>query len=335
MPGETYEELLRGGGASGAAPATEAGGETYDQLLGKHPNTIPTKSDWTLPVLAAGAVGAGAYALTRNPEAAKRIGQSALDLRQVSMLSGLAPLKSFLGNIGAAAYGSIERESIAPLKAFFSGETVNDFKQAWKSGAQYFGDTKPSVFQKLNVPGRFMGAMDTASKNALVRSGFTPEESAIEMLQRPLPPELAKAVQHPVGRYVMPFRQIPINQPFEGIRTWRPENLASTGQKVANAASVGQGFVTGYNTQDPTLLAGSVAAGGKRGINVGAGEALGILAKTGSSGQARQGLTGMSPLSEYGLSESVLQPVTDPLKPITQPAAVTAYHKLRTLLGLD
>lgn len=327
------------GGATTEPDATPSSAPSsgFKRSWGSEPTPAPAaeaaNTDWTLPALAAGAVGAGAYALTRNPKAAKYLGNAALDLRQVSMLSGLAPLKSLLGNIGAAAYGSIERGSTAPIRELLSGETLKDFGDAWKTGGQFLHNPGATGVEKINVFGRFMGAADDAAKKALGRAGYTPEEASIEMLQRPLPQSVAKAVQHPVGRYVLPFRQIPFNQPYEGIASWHPDNLVSTGQKVAQGVSVGQGVATGLSTDDPTLTGMSIATGGKRGLNVAAGTALGRLMKGNTARSAQEAVQGMSPLSEYGLGQAVTQPIVDPLRPLTQPAALTAYEKLMALFG--
>lgn len=275
---------------------------------------------------------AAALALTHNSGAAKRIGSELMDARQVSMLSGLASLKSMLGNAGSAVYSSIEHGSMAPMREMFSGETVNDFKDAWKAGANYSdAGAAPTIAQKANVFGRFMGSADTAAQKALVRAGtHSPEEAAIEMLQRPLPHALAESMDSPVMRYAVPFRRTPFNQFAEGART--AGDWSTRGKQAANALSVGQGIATGYTTDDPTATALSISAGGKRGMGVAAGDVVGRLLKGESSNKAGQGIQGMSPVADTSLGKSITQPFTDPAS-MYKPAALSAVDKLLALFG--
>lgn len=314
----------------------------------KAPETTDSGSGWgktALELGGAAAAAGGAY-LLHDPEAAsamwsgaKRIGNELMDARGVSMLSGLASLKSMLGNAGTAVYSSIEHGTTAPLREMFSGDTLNEFKDAWKAGAggaHYadISDAAPTIASKANVFGRFMGALDTASQSSLVRAGtHTPDQAAAEMLQRPLPHWMATALDNPVMRYAMPFRKTPVNQFLEGANTlgssFKPG--ATMGQHIANAASVGQGLVTGYNTDDPTATALSISAGGKRGFGVATGDVLGRMLKGESGNKAAQGMQGMSPVADSSLGKSVTQ-VADPLS-MYKPAALSAMDKLLTMFG--
>ena len=92
-------------------------------------------------------------------------------LRQQLMLSGFAPVKSLLGNIGATVVQSAETRSLRPLKELLSMQTVRDVGSAYKAGKNVApltaGVTLPGP---LGAPGRFMGAADAATRNALVRA---------------------------------------------------------------------------------------------------------------------------------------------------------------------
>src|SRR5882724_2512503 len=82
-----------------------------------------------------GALAAGAAALAaRNPALLKTAGKGFLDLRRMSMLSGMAPLKSLLGNVGSSAYSSIERGSMAPLREMLSPTTAREALAEFKAG---------------------------------------------------------------------------------------------------------------------------------------------------------------------------------------------------------
>ncbi len=310
-----------------APPSTATPGSRFDQL--EEPDD--SGPGWgTVGVIGAGAAAAAALALTHNPEVAARIGNELKDARAVSMLSGLAGLKSLLGNTGSMVYSSLEHGTTAPIREFFSPETATAFKDAWKAGATYEGGA-PTIAQKANVFGRFMGSMDTAARGALERAGtHTADEAAIEMLQRPLPHTIDEALDSPVGRYLVPFRRTPFNQFSEGVRNLG--DWSTTGKKIANAASVGQGMATGYTTDDPTATALSISAGGKRGMGVAAGDIVGRLLKGESANKAGQGMQGMSPVADTSLSKSVTQPFTDPLS-MVKPAALSAIDKLMLMFG--
>lgn len=315
-----------------ASPAA-TGSDYFDKYRG---STSPAETEEDGPGMgtgiAAAAAVAAALALTHNTGAAKRIGSELMALRGVSMLSGLASLKSMLGNAGSAAYSSIERGSMAPLKEMFSGETLKDFGQAWKAGTQYedVAGSVPTLASKANVFGRFMGSADTAAQNALKRAGMTEQEAAIEMLQRPLPHALSESLDSPVMRYAVPFRKTPFNQFAEGARTLG--DWETTGKKVANAVSVGQGMATGMSTDDPTATALSISAGGKRGMGVAVGDVLGRLMNGESANKAGQGIQGMSPVADTSLGRSVTQPFTDPIG-MFKPAAVSSIDKLLAMFG--
>lgn len=276
-------------------------------------------------------------ALLKNPQAAGRVLQGVQDLRMTSMLSGLAAPKSILGNLGAGVYSSIERGSLAPLKEMLSLRTLKDAGTAFKEGAQIPPNATPLA--KLNVFGRTMGAFDTAGKNALVRSGLTEEEAARKMLQAPLPAQITKQMANPVAQYLVPFQKIPFNQLFEGLGSFnalKPGGGASVGEKVALATSLGTGAATGYLAEDPKTVALGTAFSGQRGLPFAAAASLGRLAQTGNPRKAADVIQGMSPVSDYSLSQGVIGgPLVNPLNVIPKPAAFSAYEYLKKMFGVE
>jgi hypothetical protein len=283
-------------------------------------------------LVGAGAVGAGALALAaHNPALLKTAGEGLMDLRRTSMLSGLAPLKSLLGNIGGAAYGSIERGSLDPLRELLSGQTVREAADVFKNGhmASSAGPTT-SPMSKWNIPGRIMGALDTASQNALQRAGYTSEEAAREMLQAPIPHEVGAAFDNPVMDYLVPFRKTPLNQLLEGAKTFNPQTM---GQKAALGTSLATGAASGYEADDPKTVALTTAASGRYGLPhaIAAGAARAF--RTGDRSKAADIVDAASDFGSMG--SGVVGPVVDPTSIVPKPAAFSAYQYLKSLLGMQ
>lgn len=295
-------------------------------------------SPWAIGAGVAGlAAGASALALSRNPKMAEgiaaKVGRGALDLRKMSMLSGLAPLKSALGNAGSAVYGSIERGSLTPIKEMFSPTTVKDAIATFKAGPQFESSGPASGLSKWNLPGRVMGSMDTAAQNALMRAGWTPEEAAVSMLQGPLPPGLTKPLSNPVMEYLIPFRRTPFNQLLEGGKTFAPQTV---GQGAALGTSLASGAATGAMSDDPKTIGLGTAFSGRYGLPFAASAGLGRMLASGSKSEGAKAIQGMSPVSDYSLAEGVLDPVADPARSIgLKPSAIGAYAYIRKLLGMD
>lgn len=270
--------------------------------------------------------GAGVLA-ARNPgmlgKAAEKLGA----IRQQLMLSGWAPLKSVLGNVGAATYESAERGSMAPLREFFSPQTAQDFKAAWRGGtpAALQGPALKVMGKELPTPGRFMGAMDDATQKALQRSGMTSEETARATLQTPLGGQLGKALDSPAARYLIPFRRTPFNQFFEGFETMKPANIKA--HPAVMGATAAAGAVHGAATSDeryPVSLGFGTAFAGRYGVPY----TLSALAGRELAGaRSTAGIAGtVLPVSEYGLESGI----RDPLQAFRDPAALRA---LRQLIG--
>lgn len=268
------------------------------------------------------AVGGGAALLTalvlHNPQMAKSMAVTALKkanaARQQLMLSHLALPKSVLGNVGAVATDAIESRSLTPLKKFFSGETLRDAASAFRNAREVgpvnsqSGTTLPFPF---DLPGRTMGALDTATQKAMQRYGKTGEEAAASLFQAPLGENfgnMSKVLESPIAKYTIPFRRTPFNQFYEGMKTMSPE-YAHKGVTAGYAAA---GAVHGAATSDeqyPVSIPLATAASAKYGMPY----ALGALAgRVYSGGKNSAGIAGsVLPVSEYGVERSI----TDPFAP--------------------
>lgn len=292
-------------------------------------------SGYTIPaILGTAALAGGAY-LMHKPAMAGKIADTAMDVRDVSMLSGLAPLKSLLGNIGGSVYESIERGSLAPVREVLSSQTVKDAYQAFKRGPNYANAGPSSQVAKWNLPGRFMGALDEASQGALRRAGMSTEEAQRAMLQSPLTVTSKGGtlddlgLNSRAGRYFVPFRRTPINQIGEGFKTFNANTL---GKKAALATSIGSGAVSGTEFDDPKTIALGTAASGRYGVPYAMAAGVARYLSTGSQDKGQQVLSGISPVSDYSIQQGVLGPFAGT---VPQPAAIGAYKYLRGVLGMD
>jgi hypothetical protein len=245
-------------------------------------------------------------------------------LRQQAMLSGFAPVKSLLGNVGAAGAASLERGSIKPLKELLSMRTLKDVGSAYKANRNVApvagGVALPGP---LGAPGRFMGAADDATRKALMRAGLSATEAEKAVLQAPLDPKLASALDAPLARYLIPFRRTPFNQFIEGFEASKGAHPAVLGGYMSAGAA------HGYSTADeryPVSIPFGVAAAAKYGLPYGVA-ALGgrILAGRPDAGNIASGLV---PASEFGISQSV----ENPAAPVTL-SGNPALRALRTLTG--
>lgn len=274
-------------------------------------------------ILGAGAIAA-ASKLKNAPGILGKIGKGASALNAVRMqlmLSGLAVPKSIAGNIGASAIESMERGSIKPLKEMLSLKTLKDAGKAYKAFGKVGEQAHGSNIPYLPVPGRIMGAMDTASRNAFQRAGLTAEEAERTILQAPLQKDLAEALDSPLARYALPFRRTPFNQFIEGWKTLKPENLKKN--PGVSALIAGAGATHGAMTSDeqyPLSVGIGSAAASRYGLPYALAALVGRKLAGGTGGESIVGSA--LPVSEYGLASSI----TDPTKPFHRPA-------LRTLIG--
>ena len=280
------------GGTPTPAPAEEEGGGFGGMLAG-----------------GAAALGAAGLAVAAKKYGVGPVLDTINNIRRQGMLSGKALPKSLSGNLGGAAMASIERESTAPLKEMLRLPTnAKNAVAAFKAVSHYQG--QPSLPGFLGLPGRILGATDEAAQMALQRGGLTAEEAAKDMLQEPLGKGL-EFLNNPLGDYLVPFRRTPANAfkgAFETMNDW-----STRGKKVANVAALGGGAATGAATEDNTVPVFGAAAMGRRGIPFLAGALAGRLASGASKRNAADLMQGVSPVSDYSLSEGVAGPLTNPV----------------------
>lgn len=308
----------------GSLPSPSSRGSKFDQLGG---STEDSSLGWGTAggaLLGAGALAVGGYYAYKNPASVLgKVGSYANAARQQLMLSGLAVPKSLLGNTGAVVARSLEEKSLTPLREFFSMKTLQDAKDAYKAGSsvgpmmgQVAGANIPGP-----MPGKIMGAFDTATQGALQRSGMTPTESAAALFQTPIGGRLGEALNSPVAKYVFPFRRTPFNQFFEGLETIKP----GYAHKGITAGYAGAGALHGAATSDeqyPMTLPLAAAASAKYGVPY-AGAAL--IGRMLAGGKGSGGVTGsILPVSEYGTEQSL----TDPLAPFAKPSGLRVLEKL-------
>lgn len=322
-------------------PLLQPGGETVSSgnirpnpLLADEPTPVSDEAattddssfPWGQAALATGAVALGGYAASKIPafKPALEYGGRVLNsVRQQSMLSGLAPVKSFLGNIGAAVEQSALGRTLEPLKAFLSPETVRDAIQTFKDNPVPSG-VNPTWVDKLYTPGRVMQSLDTATQNALQRGGLARDAAQTAVMQGPLPAKLQSALDSPVGRYLIPFRRTPFNQFIEGFG-----RFGEGFDPVVTPAYMATGAAHGYATADektPATLPLAIAGAATHGVPYAVGAIAGRLA--GSGGNAvpdSQLASSILPVSEYGISQSV----ADPLGPYKNPALLKVIQQLQ------
>lgn len=295
---------------------------------------------WGTAALAGGAGLIGAGLLARSPKAAwegaKTLGRGFNAARQQLMLSGLAVPKSVAGNIGATAVEAAERGTMAPLRELFSMKTLGDIKNIYKTGGAAttqaglpgMGSTVGKALDTSTnipgpMPGRIMGAIDEATRNAMGRAGISPEDAERAVFQAPLPSGLGKALDNPVMRYLIPFRRTPFNQLIEGGKAFAPKTLQ---QGALLGGSAATGAAHGAATSEdrfPMSVGLASAAAAKYGLPYSMGALAGRYLAGGEGGG---GLASAAvPVSEYGIESGI-----SPLQPFTDPAALRA---LRRILG--
>lgn len=275
----------------------------------------------------------GAAVLAKKPGLAGKGIEALMSLRQQLMLSGMAIPKTVLGNTGGAAIKSIERGSMDPLKELFSGTTVRDLINEYKTGAASYapnlGQTANTPQTLMHGPGRVLGALDVATQNAMKRAGLSADEAEAMVMQTSLGklglPGLADAMDSPVARYAIPFRRTPFNQLVQGLETVKPKNLQTGTQKALLAGSVVAGGAHGAATADnrfPASLGLGGAVANKYSlpylVSAAAGRAL-------AGGRDPSSVVGEAlPVSEYGVASGF----TEPTKTFTDPAILRVLRRL-------
>lgn len=264
--------------------------------------------------LTVAALGGLALATKRNPSAAmkllKGVARGVNTARYTSMLSGLAPIKSALGNIGAPLIVGAEMRSRKPMEAFLQRQTIQDWLKAIKD-PKITGAV--SGTEKWNLPGRVMGAGDYATREALKRGGLSHTDALRQTLQSPLSTNygpLGKKLDSPITETLIPFRRTPFNQFAEGANAM----TRNYPHKDVTAGMAATGGVIGAVTADedyPTYPALAAAMAGRYGLPLGLAAAL-VRLQMGKSGGGIAG--SLLPVSEYGFEESLKNPLR-PLDP--------------------
>ncbi len=309
---------LKPAATPGAPPARQGG---IRLRMPEPEQDAPEESSWLKTALIGGGL-AGAALLARKPGLLKsamagpigKIANAANVARQQMFLTGYALPKSILGGIGSGVERSIETGSTAPLREMLSMETLKDAGKAFKASSR-LGPAGTPTTSKFALPGRAIGAFDTAANNALIRSGATADEASNALLQSPLPKPFA-ALENPVAQYAHPFRRTPFNQWFTGYDKFQK---AYEGDKTAQkglAIYGGVGAVHGAATADeryPISVPFGVAASARYGVPYGLGALLGrtLAGAKDGGGIADQ----INPVSAYGVEQGFL----DPLRPVTNP----------------
>lgn len=317
-----------------AEPAPTSGGRfgTFTPQAAEDAAPLPTPDDTATSgyggmfAALAGALGlAGAAYLTKGkPGIVSTTLGKANALRQQLMLSGMAAPKSMLGNVGAAAIASSERGSMAPLKALFSGQTIEDAVAAFKANKPIVpGGT--SLPGPLGLPGRLMGSLDEATQGALKRGGLTAEDAERAVLQSPLAGErfgnFGKVLQSPAANYVFPFRRTPFNQLYEGLDVLKNPGANPKTLGAISALGAAHGAATA-DDKYPVSVPLGIAAASRYGLPYGLAALAGRAAMGGRADTS--GIGGaVLPVSEYGVEAA-----TDVTAPVRSPAALRALHSL-------
>lgn len=331
-------------GGTGPRPLSEFVGRSAPETLDVSPVAV---EDVSAPVpaanddgpglgsalLAGGALAAGALAL-RNPQMAKsaagKLGGWLNEFRYGSMLSGMAVPKSAMGNLGAAAITSAEQGTLRPLREFLSMDTARDWvanlRQGNALGQAAGGNTASGITHGsswLNLPGRIIGAGDAATKNALMRAGLSQQDAEIQLLQRQIEPSWKKSFDHPIAKWLFPFRTVPLNTFREGMERLNVLTPANPHRAVSLGA-MGAGAVTGALTDDPRTVGMTSPLAGTYAIPYMVGGMLGKYATgAGEVGPAKQVMAGVTPYSDYAFGG-----LLDVLRPYTRPAALGALDYL-------
>ena len=305
-----------------------SGGQRQENVA---PAPAPTEGFSTGEKVAGGVGVAALAAILRNPKAAAEFARKGFDyanaLRMTSMLSGFAPVKSALGNVGGVVNMAGETRSLKPLKELFSRQTAKDVIGELRNPTTEISKATSEGARIGNPIGRAMGALDTAAQNAMVRAGASKKNAAAQVLQTPLPPQVAEALNSRPAQYAVPFRRTPFNQFLEAGRMMK----ADYGDPALKAAHATAGAVTGASSADeryPTLPALYSAFAAR----YSAPAVLGALAgRTLAGGKGTGGMvSSLLPVSEYGLESSM----TSPLKPLS-PEGIAAVRALKRMRGED
>jgi len=200
-------------------------------------------------------------------------------------------------------------------------QTLRNAKDIYKNGGSMAMDTGTTIPGPM--PGRIMGALDEATRNAMQRAGITAEEAEKAVFQAPLTGTLGKALDSPIARYLIPFRRTPFNQFTEGLETLKPANLAA--HPALSLGSFGAGAAHGAATSDtdyPVSIGVGAAGAAKYGLLYSGGAMAGRYL---AGGNENSGAAGAAvPVSEYGIKSGLF----DPTAPFTEPAGFKAWKRM-------
>lgn len=309
------------------------------EVLPPEEDVVEPPSSGPDPAMIAGgaAVGAGAlYGLSRLGNAPGLIGRigklagTANAVRQQLMLSGFAPIKSLLGNIGTGVEQAAEGKGLGALKEILSARTAKEAIAGMRSGGGMVANPTGSTATVnlpgyLAIPGRVMSGADEATRAALQRAGLSAKEAENAVLQSPLQGNLGEVLESPTARYVHPFRRTPFNQFIEGYRKLKAahegDRAARRGLAIYGTAGAAHGAATA-DEQYPLSVPLGVAASARYGLPY---AIAALIGRTLAKGKGGGGIAGSAlPVSEYGFEQSL----TDPLKPFEAPAALRAIERM-------
>lgn len=197
----------------------------------------------------------------KTPGLTTNLARNADALRYFSMLSGPATqAKNIVGNMGAVGVRSLEdalggkKNAFGPVKELFSSKTLQDLVKEFKTPQP---GRWGQVQGPLGLPGRAMGAVDAATKDALKRAGMSLEDAREVTFTNTPKSESGKAFVNfikraPAARMVVPFSQTATNIVERGIERTPIIGL------IAQLASEGR-LETNFGRQ--VLGAAAVAAG--------------------------------------------------------------------------
>jgi hypothetical protein len=177
-------------------------------------------------------------------------GQELESLRYMSLLSSpLTHLKNVVGNVGAVGAHALERGVTGDVKGatdvlreMFSGKTLADVGREYRNPALPVGRSGHAPAKGiLGVPGRAMGAIDAATKDALSRAGIS--KSAADDITFTNEPHSAsgKALveftqRAPLSKLVVPFARTAVNIAERGLERTPGVGLLPAVRKMTNAS---------------------------------------------------------------------------------------------------
>jgi len=212
-------------------------------------------------------------------------------LRMTSLLSGLAPAKSFAGNFGAHLAAALEGRTLKPLKVLGNMKAISrDLQSGWQAGAN---PALTQGFNKANLPGRAMGAGDFAGIESLKRAGLSEKEAKELMLTGANQISSWWPLETRLGKLLVPFRTTPFNQFAQGITRWKKH------PDVAAAAMI-LGGLSGAKIDDMESISMISAFAGPYAIPF-------LVGAWAASGKAEM-LNQISPMPEWGITKTITNP---------------------------